>query len=284
MKFPFRTRPTRDYLRKVVRAALREDLGGGDITTRLTVSPRLKTKAFIICKQPLVVAGLGVAREVFREVDPKVTFLPKCKDGTFVSKGTIVAEIKGKARSILTGERVALNFLQRLSGIATLTRKFVDEVKGTGVKIIDTRKTTPSLRILEKYAVCAGGGYNHRLSLSQLVLIKDNHIRAAGGVENALRLAVTSSVPVEVEVTPEVDLETLRGKRIDIVMLDNWSVGKLREAIRKIRHICPGVLIEVSGGVNLRNVRSIARCRPDLISVGALTHSAGSVDISLEVI
>lgn len=284
MRFPYEIRITESKLRRLIRAALREDIGRGDITTETTVGRRVRAEARLRLKQPGVVAGLQVFASVFTAYDPKVRVIFKSSDGKAYRPGRILAEVTGRARSILTCERVALNLIQRLSGIATLTRRFVGEVEGTGARVIDTRKTTPGLRELEKYAVLAGGGYNHRPSLSDLVLIKDNHIKAAGGIGQAIAKARSAGVrvPIEVEIGPEVDPRTVRDLGVDIVMLDNWPVRRLKRAIAIIRCFDSPPLIEVSGGINLDSVRRIASCGPDFISVGGLTHSAPSLDISLD--
>jgi nicotinate-nucleotide pyrophosphorylase (carboxylating) len=284
LKFPYQIRISQSRLRRLIRAALREDIGTGDITTETTVGERVRAEATLKLKEPGVVAGLQVFASVFEAYDPKVRVGFKSTDGKTYGPGRVLAELTGRARSILTCERVALNLIQRLSGIATLTRKFVKEVEGTGAKVIDTRKTTPGLRELEKYAVLAGGGYNHRPRLSDLVLIKDNHIKAAGGVGRAVARARSAGVrvPIEVEIGPEVDVHTICDLGVDIVMLDNWPVRRLKRAIGMIRGFDSPPLIEVSGGITLLSIREIARCGPDFISVGGLTHSAPSLDISLD--
>ena len=284
MKFPFRVTLPDKVVKEVVLRALGEDAGGGDVTTEATVAPWLLGRALVRLKEDGVVAGLNVFRAVYAAFDKKVVVELKSKEGGRYRKGRTLAEVRGTVRSILTCERVALNLLQRMSGIATLTRRFVDEVKGTGVKIVDTRKTTPGLRLLEKYAVSVGGGYNHRLSLSDMALIKDNHIRAAGGREVAVNLVgiAGTKVPVEIEVGPGADLDELEGLDVDVIMLDNWRVADLRRAIKALRGLESRPLIEVSGGIGLKGVRKIALTGPDVISVGSLTHSAPSLDISLD--
>lgn len=284
MKFPFEVTISERSLRTVISGALREDIGRGDLTTTGTVAPTARAEARLRLKQDGVVAGLPVFEYVFRVFDPKIRIIPSCTEGRRYKRGRMLATVKGEARSILTCERVALNMIQRLSGIATLTERFVREVEGTGVRILDTRKTTPGLRQLEKYAVLVGGGFNHRLTLSDLVLIKDNHIRAAGGIREAvakLRKAGVK-VPVEVEVSPDVDLDRIKDLRVDIIMLDNWPLARLRRAIRAVRAFPSKPLIEVSGSIGLKNVRKTACCGPDFISVGCITHSAPALDISLD--
>jgi nicotinate-nucleotide pyrophosphorylase (carboxylating) len=284
VKFPFQVRPGKGMVRAVVSRALKEDIGRGDVTTLATVSARARADAVLRLKADGVIAGLPVLEAVFTLFDPETSVACSAGEGEYHRRGHLLARIRGKARSILTCERVALNFVQHLSGIATLTRRFADEVAGTGARIIDTRKTTPGLRHLEKYAVLMGGGFNHRAVLSDLALIKDNHIKAAGGIRRAVE-RVRRSLPgigVEVEVSPDTDPASLDGLGIDIVMLDNWPIGRLRHAVRKVRALRPVPLVEVSGNVRLENVRRIAMCGPDFISIGMLTHSAPSLDISLD--
>ena len=284
MRFPFEVELDQRMVKKVVRQALREDLGKGDVTTDSTVSPAGRTEARLRLKQYAVVAGCEVFEAVFSIFDPGVRVEWSAKEGRRYKPGRLLARVRGRTRSILTCERVALNLLQRLSGIATVTRRFADEVKGTGVRVIDTRKTTPGLRFLEKYAVRVGGGLNHRLTLSDLALIKDNHIKAAGGIGKAVARVRRrgAGIPVEVEVGPEIDLRLLEDLDVDIVMLDNWPIGRLRRAIHTVRGMSSKPLIEISGGIRLDNVREIALRGPDYISVGYLTHSAPSIDISLD--
>jgi nicotinate-nucleotide pyrophosphorylase (carboxylating) len=284
MKFPFRVTLSENVVNEVIVRALNEDAGGGDVTTEATVGTRVRGCARLKLKDDGIVAGLDVFRAVFVAFDRKVTIELKSREGRSYRRGRILAEVRGRVRSILTCERVALNLLQHLSGIATLTHRFVKQVKGTGVKIVDTRKTTPGLRLLEKYAVGVGGGYNHRLTLSDMALIKDNHIKAAGGVKQAVEKVrrAGSRVPVEIEVGPDMDLDELKNLDVDVIMLDNWRVTDLRRAIRVLRGFASKPLIEVSGGIGLENVRKIALSGPDVISVGSLTHSAPSLDISLD--
>lgn len=284
MRFPFRVTLLEESVRKVVSTALSEDIGRGDVTTETVVAPSMRAAARLRLKCDGVVAGLALFEAVFRFYDPKVRVTRKSREGHSYKRGRTLATVTGRARSILTCERVGLNLIQHLSGIATLTRRFVQEVEGTGVKIVDTRKTIPGLRHLEKYAVLVGGGHNHRLTLSDLVLIKDNHIKAAGGIVQAIARVREAGVgvPVEVEVGSGVDPAELRGLGIDIIMLDNWPLRDLRRAIKTIRGFPCRPLIEVSGGIGLTNVRKIALCGPDLVSIGCLTHSAPSLDISLD--
>ena len=281
-------------IKNIIKTALKEDIGSGDITTNAILKERGKGEggrgtAKIIVKENLVVAGLSVAGEVFKQLDKKAVFKPLVKDGEGVKKGQCIAEVKGRLRTLLTGERVALNFLQRLSSITTLTRQFVDAVKGYDVKILDTRKTTPNLRILEKYAVRCGGGFNHRFGLFDAILIKDNHIVAAGGIKNAV-LQVRKNAPkkkIEVEVKNFKELKEALESKVALIMLDNMKPQQMKRAVSFIRithHASRTTLIEASGGVNLKNVKKIAKTGIHRISIGALTHSARGVDISMEIV
>lgn len=282
--FPFKIGLDREKTKRLIRAALREDVGKGDLTTRLTVAPGAFARASLVLKEDGVVAGLEVFAMVFAIYDSQVKTRLMARDGKWYRRGSELARIQGKARSLLTCERVALNLIQRLSGIATITRRFVDAISGSEVTIIDTRKTTPGLRFLEKYAVQVGGGANHRYCLSDLILIKDNHIRAAGGVDKAIEKVrkKAAGLLVELEISPEIDIENLADLDVDLVMLDNWEIDRLRWAIGKIRSLPSKPLIEVSGNVSLENVSKIADLRPDFISVGSITHSAKALDMSIE--
>ncbi len=283
MRFPFRVAVPRDYVDRAVRAALREDINRGDVTTDSAVPAGRRATAVARVKARGVIAGLGVFRAAFKAHDAGTRVRLLCRDGDSPPEGSPIAEVRGRARSILTCERVALNFLQHLSGIATATAEFVAEVDGTGVRIIDTRKTIPGLRLLEKYAVLKGGGFNHRPTLSDLIMIKDNHLRAAGGLRAAVEAARRrKGVLIEVEMAPGMDLGRLEDLRVDMVMLDNYPIAELRRAIRFLRSLPYRPLVEVSGGVHPGNVRKIAECGPDFISVGYITHSAPSLDISLD--
>lgn len=265
-----------------IRRALEEDIGPGDITTSLLISEETVSKGIYIAKGNFVLAGFPFAKEVFRIIDPSAELNLFFPEGSEVNKGDILAEISGKTHAILAGERVSLNILQRLSGIATLTGMYVDRVKGLKAKLVDTRKTTPGLRFMEKYAVRTGGGHNHRFGLFDGILIKDNHIKAVGSIRESVRLAKACHhlTKIEVEVENSNDLKEAIEAGADIVMLDNMPVSEIREAVK----ISKGrVLLEASGGVNLSNVRDIAGTGVDLISVGALTHSAHAADISLKV-
>lgn len=262
-------------------AALGEDLGRGDVTTRLTVPEGRTGKAFLTAKQDAVIAGLDLVAPVFELAGGGVTVRLEAGDGDQVRAGRVLARMEGSARALLMGERVALNFLQQLSGVATRTRSFVDAVVGTRARITDTRKTVPGLRVLQKYAVRVGGGSNHRSGLDDGILIKDNHIAAAGGLEAAVRLAKSGAphglkVEVECETLTQVDEALTAGA--DIILLDNMSVDEMRQAVRQIGG---RALVEASGGIVLANVRTVAETGVDLISVGGLTHSAPAVDISM---
>jgi nicotinate-nucleotide pyrophosphorylase (carboxylating) len=272
------------HLRKIVEEALKEDIGFGDITTESTIPEDMISRAVIIAKEEGILAGLPVAEEVFKLLDSKIEFKEFKKDGDEIKKGDVILEIKGKTKTILMGERTALNFLQRLSGIATYTKKCVDVVKPYGVKILDTRKTTPTLRIFEKYAVKIGGGENHRFGLYDMVLIKDNHIRAVGGIKEAIervRERVSHVYKIEVEVTNLEELKEALESKADIVLLDNMDYDTLKEAVS----IAKGkVMIEVSGNISLEDLEKIARLGVNFISIGKLTHSYKSLDLSLELL
>jgi nicotinate-nucleotide pyrophosphorylase (carboxylating) len=268
-----------------VRAALDEDLGlAGDVTTNATVAPDALAEAVIAARKPGVVAGLALAEAAFRAVGPETHFSIEIGDGESVTPGAVIARISGNARTLLTAERVALNFLDRLSGIATLTRHYVDRIAGTHAKIVDTRKTTPGLRAFEKYAVRCGGGYNHRVGLFDAVLIKDNHIVAAGGVAAAVKAAKAAAghmTKIEVEVDTLAQLEIVMREKVDCVLLDNMKPADLTKAVNIVSGRC---LTEASGGVNLETGKEIAQTGVDLISVGALTHSASVLDLGLDFI
>ncbi len=271
-------------VRDIVARALAEDIGPGDITTLATVDAADKCQAEIVAKDDGVIAGIGVARAVFEALDPAVSFAEKVRDGERVTPGQLAATLSGRTQAILIGERTALNFLQRMSGIATLTAQFVEAVKDTPAQICDTRKTAPGLRVLDKYAVRVGGARNHRFGLSDGVLIKDNHIRAAGGIGNAVRQARESAhhlLAIEVETQTAGQVEEAVQAGADVIMLDNMGLDDVRRAVRFIAGRCG---TEVSGNVDLTTVRAYAECGVDLISVGALTHSVSALDLSLEII
>ena len=267
----------------LLRRALEEDIGPGDITTSLVISRDRKSKARYLAKADFVLAGLPFAKEVFHLLDPSIRFRMFFRDGDRINKGNILAEVNGKTRDILAGERVSLNILQRLSGIATLTEAYVKRVKEFKAKIVDTRKTTPCMRFMEKYAVKMGGGWNHRFGLFDAILIKDNHIEAAGGIRKAVNLARKGHhlSKIEVEVGNVKDLGKAIDAGADVIMLDNMTVNDMKRAVE----ISNGrVKLEASGGVGLENVREIAETGVDFISVGSLTHSAAAVDISLKIV
>jgi nicotinate-nucleotide pyrophosphorylase (carboxylating) len=273
----------RFLVEQAVAAALEEDLGSvGDITTDAIIPANAQGEASIIVRKPGVIAGLDLAEATFKSLDPDVRFTRIVEDASKVEAGGTIANLAGKTRTLLTGERTALNFLGHLSGIATLTATYVAAVEGTRAKIVETRKTTPGLRAPEKYAVRCGGGINHRFGLYDAVLVKDNHIAAAGGLAdalNTLRTAVGHLVKIEVEVDTLDQLEEALRFPIDAVLLDNMDVGTLKKAVALVKG---RVVTEASGGVTLENVGEIAKTGVDLISVGALTHSARSLDSSLE--
>lgn len=276
-----------DY-RELLRGFLKEDLGAGDITTETVVPAGLRARGELIAKAPLVLAGLELFVEVFRLLDPSAAVEIGRKDGEELCPGQSPAQLRASARTLLSGERVALNLLQRLSGIATLTRCFVREVAGTGAQILDTRKTTPGLRTFEKYAVRVGGGRNHRRDLAEAVLIKENHIRLAGGVSAALeaaRPAKGRAAWIEIEVTDFDELRDALGLGPDVILLDNMSPGQVCRAVEQVRRAegAQEIRIEASGGITLANVRQFAGAGVDWISVGALTHSAPAVDLSFEI-
>ncbi len=268
---------------EIVKRALSEDVGPGDVTTKATIPSSSKSEAVILCKQDGVLAGSDVAVEVFHQVNSEIVVKFEADDGDKIKAGRVIAYLSGPTRGILTAERTALNFLQRLSGIATLATRFVEAVKGTKAVITDTRKTTPGLRILEKYAVRMGGGVNHRMGLYDMILIKDNHEAACGSITSAVEATVRSNpgLKVEVECKSLEDVsEALGVAGVDRIMLDNMTLAQMRRAVK----MASGrVELEASGGVNLRSVKSIAETGVDFISIGALTHSAPALDISLDI-
>ena len=267
----------------VVRAALAEDLGrAGDVTSQACVPADARLKAVFAARKPGVISGLACARLAILELDPDARFTPHVADGDRVEAGTALASVEANARALLSAERVALNLLGRLSGVATLTRAYVDAVAGTEAKIVDTRKTTPGLRALEKYAVRCGGGVNHRFGLDDAILIKDNHIAACGSVGEAVRRAKAFAghlMKVEVEIDGLHQLDEAMAHEPDVVMLDNFAPKDMAEAVRRTNR---RAVLEASGGVTLETVRAIAETGVDVISVGALTHSASVLDIGLD--
>jgi nicotinate-nucleotide pyrophosphorylase (carboxylating) len=267
-----------DY-RTLVARALAEDVGAGDVTSALTIDSRQRGRGIILAKSTLVLAGVDIAAETFRQCDPEVRFQAHRHDGDRCEAGVVVAEVTGAARALLTAERTALNFLQRLSGIATATAEYVDAAAGR-ITILDTRKTTPTFRALEKYAVRCGGGTNHRQRLDDGILIKDNHKRLAGGITAVLRRAAAASLPVEVEVETLEELDEALAAGAGRVLIDNFSLADQREAVRRSRG---RAVVEVSGGVTLERLADIATTGADFVSVGALTHTVRAADLSFEV-
>lgn len=268
-----------------IRLWLKEDVGSGDVTTMATIPPGHESKGIIHAKEDGVVVNIPVAELVFQVVDPGLSFTPCVKDGDRVTKGTVLAVVEGSTHHILTGERLALNLLQRLSGIATRTRMFVDKLEGLPARLVDTRKTTPGHRMLEKYAVRVGGGANHRFGLYDAVMIKDNHIKGAGGIRLAVERARTHiphTMTIEVETESLEQVEEALEAGADIIMLDNMDKAMMREAVRRIKTKAPHVRVEASGNVSLQTVKEIAECGVDVISVGRLTYSFESLDISLD--
>jgi len=277
---------TADEIQRAVRAALAEDIGPGDVTTEATVPASATTCAVMVAREPLVLAGLAFAETAFRELDASLAVTPNAADGEPCEQGRVLLRVSGSARAILTAERVALNFVQRLSGVATLTAQFAEQVKGTRARILDTRKTTPGWRRFEKYAVKCGGGQNHRVGLYDQVLIKDNHLAALRDAKpNAIAEAVLVAMLTHPELTIEVEADTLEQVRqaaeahADIILLDNMSLDELRAAVALV---AGRAQTEASGGVTLQTVRAIAETGVDFISVGAITHSARAVDIALD--
>jgi nicotinate-nucleotide pyrophosphorylase (carboxylating) len=272
------------FTREFIRSALNEDIGHGDITSDLIVGDHLAF-ANIMAKERFVLAGMPFVREVFDIIDKETTLDAFIDEGSHVEKGDIIAGVAGSAKALLAGERTALNLLQRLSGIATLSASFVERIRGLPVKIVDTRKTTPGMRLMEKYAVTTGGASNHRFGLFDGILIKDNHISIAGGVREAISLAKKASHLLKIEV----EVRDIDGARLavesgaDVIMLDNMSVSEMKRAVAAAHSLNNSIIIEASGGVTLDNVRDIAETGVDLISVGAVTHSARAVDISMKI-
>ena len=266
--------------REIVRRALAEDLGWGDVTTEATVDADLRARGEIVAKCDCVIAGLDVAAETFRQLDPSVVFTILKADGSRCSHGDVVAEVRGAAGAMLTAERTALNLLQRLSGIATLAQQFVAAAAGR-ITILDTRKTTPTLRALEKYAVRAGGASNHRSGLDDAILIKDNHIRLAGGVAQAMERmrGAGHELPIEIEAQSLAQVDEALAAGADIILVDNLPIDQVREAVRRIARRAK---IEISGGVTLDRIPELASTGADYVSVGALTHSAPAADLSFE--
>jgi nicotinate-nucleotide pyrophosphorylase (carboxylating) len=296
------------YVGDLVRLALEEDIGAGDATTAAVVPPRTSARAYVLARQTLVCAGLPIAERLFRTLDPEVQVSFPHNDGSFVEPGAEIVKIKGNARAILTGERTALNFLAHLCGIATLTRRFVEQLAGTKTRIRDTRKTTPGLRALEKYAVKTGGGTNHRIGLYDAILLKENHIAVAGGIKAALDRAHTYAspkvpapraasaydaagldpevvgpgpLPVQIEVRDQKELREALGAGAEAVLLDNMTPERAAECVRIARGIRAECVTEISGGITLDNAREYAEAGADFLSSGVLTHSAPAANLSL---
>lgn len=274
-----------ESLAENIQAWLHEDVGSGDITTMTTIPQGHESKAIIHAKEGGVVAGMPAAELVFQIVDKNLTFKAHVQDGQRVEKGDVLAEVEGSTHRILTGERLALNLLQRLSGIATKTNAFVSALEGLPTRLVDTRKTTPGHRMLEKYAVRVGGGANHRFGLYDAVMIKDNHIKGAGGITEAVSRArsnIPHTMKIEVETESLVQVEEALTAGADIIMLDNMNPVMMAEAVQRIKTVSPHVITEASGNVTLETVRKIAQSGVDVISVGRLTYSFDSLDISLD--
>lgn len=268
-----------------IRAWLAEDVGTGDVSALATIPADHTSKGIIHVKEDGIVCGLQIAALVFAEIDSALHFEPQKQDGDTVVKGDVLAVVSGSTRSILIGERLALNLLQRLSGISTKTREYVNALEGLSTRLVDTRKTTPGLRLLEKYAVRVGGGYNHRFGLYDAVMIKDNHIKGAGGITKAITAAreeIPHTMKIEVEVESFDQLDKAITAGADIIMLDNMSISDMKEAVLIIRTRAPHVIIEGSGSVTLQTIKNLAETGVDVISVGRLTYSVTALDISLD--
>lgn len=272
-----------DKIGDLIDSALSEDIGKGDLTSEATIDENLLANGIIVAKKEGVIAGLEIARMVFSRLDSNLVCQSSFKDGNKVVRGEEVATLRGRVKSILSGERTALNFLQRLSGIATLTSEYVEKTKDTGVKILDTRKTTPGLRALEKYAVKMGGGENHRMGLFDMMLLKENHIRTVGSISAAIQKAKTKypNEKIEVETKNLDEAKEAASLGVDWIMLDNMSIVEMKESVKVIRSRNKDIKIEASGSIDLNNVRKVALTGVDFVSVGALTHSAPAFDFSL---
>lgn len=274
-----------ELIRKHIRLWLEEDIGTGDVTTQTTIPLEHASKGIIHVKEDGIVCGLRIAQEVFSVVDASLRFETKVVEGSSVYKGTILAEVEGNTRSILLGERLSLNLMQRLSGIATKTREFVDALEGVPTRLVDTRKTTPGHRLLEKYAVRVGGGHNHRFGLYDAVMIKDNHIKGLGGITQAVQAArqqIPHTMKIEVEVENFDQLHEALTAGADIIMLDNMIPAKMKEAVSIIKSKAPHIVVEGSGSVTPQTIKAMAETGVDVISVGRLTYSVAALDISLD--
>lgn len=285
-------------IQKLIELALKEDIGAGDITSDALIHKNLLGKAEIVAKTKGVLAGIKIAEKVFKKKDPNLFFIPLKKDGENFKPNDKIAIIEGRVKSILKCERTALNFLQKLSGIATLTQSFVSKMKGEKIKILDTRKTTPGFRILEKYAVKVGGGENHRMGLYDMILIKENHIKAAGDISSAIQKAKKTlenkdfvkkfskkkKIKIEVETKNLNEVKNALGFKIDMIMLDNMPIQMIKKASQIIRKSKKNIKIEVSGNIDLKNLRDYSKLDIDYISIGAITHSSKAIDLSLNLI
>jgi len=270
-------------IQHLIKIALEEDIGSGDITTDNLIADNLKGSGEIVAKEALVIAGLDIARQVFEQLDTEISFKPNFKDGDLIEKGEIVLEVEGKLRVLLLGERTALNFLQRLSGIATHVRSYMNSIANKNVRLVDTRKTTPGWRVLEKYAVRIGGAHNHRMGLYDGVLIKDNHIAVCGGIKKAIESIknnLSHLVKIEVEVSDLDGVKQALEAGADVIMLDNMDISQIKKAIEFIHGKS---VVEISGGVTIDSLNQLADTGADIISSGALTHSARCVDISMRI-
>ncbi|AWV31214.1 carboxylating nicotinate-nucleotide diphosphorylase [Paenibacillus sp. FSL H7-0716] len=268
-----------------IKAWLREDVGSGDVTTQMTIPVGHESKGIIHAKEDGIICGIPIAELVFEIVDPALSFTALVEEGQAVTKGTVIIEVEGSTHAILTGERLALNLMQRLSGVASRTASFVQVLEGLPTRLVDTRKTTPGHRMLEKYAVRIGGGFNHRFGLYDAVMIKDNHIKGAGGIRQAVgraRKNIPHTMSIEVETENLEQVEEALAAGADIIMLDNMSNDMMKQAVARIKSKAPHVKTEASGNVSLETVRGIAETGVDVISVGRLTYSFSSLDISLD--
>ncbi|MFA7288466.1 MAG: carboxylating nicotinate-nucleotide diphosphorylase [Melioribacteraceae bacterium] len=270
-------------IKKIIKQALREDIAAGDITTNAIISKNAKTVGRILVKSDGIICGLKIAKMVFEELDKSISFKSFCKDGDFLKAGSVAAEVKGSERTLLTGERTALNFMQRLSGIATMAHSYSEKLKGTQTQLLDTRKTVPGLRLLDKYAVKTGGGKNHRIGLFDMVLIKDNHIKAAGSITKAvslIRKKYDDKFKIEVETKNLDEVREALETKADIIMLDNMNKEMMKEAVKIINGKAS---TEASGNITIDNIAVAASTGVDFISVGALTHSVKALDISMKI-
>ena len=271
------------HIGSLIENALKEDIGNGDITTNALIPDSMNSSATMVAKADGIIAGMNVAEAVFRYLSPQISWNPFVQDGDSIKKGDLLVEMSGPFRSLLTGERLALNFLQRMSGIATMTSLFVAQVAGTGTKILDTRKTVPGLRLLDKYAVKAGGGENHRIGLYDMVLIKDNHIKVAGGIKKAveqIRINLPSGMKIEVETTTIQEVKEAIEMKADIIMLDNMNNETMKRCVELINHQAK---VEASGNMSFERIKEVAATGVDYISIGALTHSVMALDISMNI-